>query len=70
VILPSLVFPELGVSFSHQVAVWVPDMFSDLQLVKMYSIDKNTVTAKAREKNQHRFGILRIYGGKKLFIFD
>jgi hypothetical protein len=30
----------------------------------MYSIDKDTITAKAREKNQHRFGILRIYGGK------
>jgi hypothetical protein len=46
--------------FCHQVAAWVPDMFSIFHLVKSHKIANNSATAKAREKNRHRFGILRI----------
>jgi hypothetical protein len=48
-------------SFCCQVAAWVTDMFWDFYLVKNHKIaKKNSTVTKAREKNEHRFGILRI----------
>ncbi len=47
-------------SFCHQVAACFPDMFCNFYLVKNPKIAKNSTTTKAREKNKHRFGILRI----------
>jgi hypothetical protein len=32
------------------VAAWFPDMFWNFYIVKNYKIDKNSTTAKAREK--------------------
>ncbi len=45
----------------HQVAAGVPDMFCNFYLVKNHKISHNSIiTSKAREKNNLRFGILRI----------
>jgi hypothetical protein len=49
-------------SFCCQVAALVPDMFCNFYFVKNHKIVKNTTTTKAREINEHRFGILRILG--------
>ncbi len=49
-------------SFCLQVAAWVSDMFSNFYLVKNHKIANNSTTTTAREKNKHRFGILRILG--------
>jgi hypothetical protein len=35
-------------------------MFCNFYLMKYHKIAKNSTTTKAREKNKHRFGILRI----------
>jgi hypothetical protein len=43
--------------FCHQVAAW---MFGIFHLVKSHKIANNSATTEAREKNRHRFGILRI----------
>jgi len=48
-------------SFCHRVTAWFPDMFRNFCLVKNHKIAKNLTTTKAREKNKHRFGILRIF---------
>jgi hypothetical protein len=42
------------------VAAWLPDMFYNFYLVKNHKIAINSTTTKAREKNKHRFGNLRI----------
>jgi hypothetical protein len=42
------------------VAAWFPDMFCNFYLVKNHKIAKNSTTTKAKEKNNQRFGILRI----------
>jgi hypothetical protein len=47
-------------SFCRQVAAWVPDMFCNFYLIKNHEMAKHSTTAKAREKNKHRFGIRRI----------
>ncbi len=47
-------------SFCGQVAALVPDMFCNFYLVKYHKIDNSSATNKAREKNEHIFGILRI----------
>ncbi len=39
---------------------WVSDMFGNFYLVKNLKIGNTSTTSKAREKNKHRFGILRI----------
>jgi hypothetical protein len=50
-----LCYPNEG----NSATALVPDMFSNF-LVKNPKIAKNSTTTKAREKNKHRFGILRI----------
>ncbi len=42
--------PKSTVSFCHQVAAWVPNMFHDFHLLRNHKIAKNPTTAKAREK--------------------
>jgi hypothetical protein len=42
------------------VAAWLPDVFGYFYFVKNHKIAKNSTTTKAREKNKHRFRILRI----------
>jgi hypothetical protein len=37
-------------SFCHQMAAWVPDMFSHFCLVKNHKIANNSTTTNAREK--------------------
>ncbi len=41
-------------------AICVRDMFGSFYLVKNHKIATNSTATKAREKNKHRFGILRI----------
>jgi hypothetical protein len=41
------------------VAAWVSDMFQNFYSAKNSKIAYNSTTTKAREKNKHRFGILR-----------
>jgi len=48
-------------SFCHQAAAWIPDRFYNFCMAKNHKIAKNLTTTKAREKNKHRFGILRIF---------
>ncbi len=36
--------------FCHQVATWVPDMFSNFYLVKSHKIANNSATTEAKEK--------------------
>ncbi len=57
-------------SFFHKVAAWFLVVFCNFYLVKNHKIaKKNSPTAKAREKDTHRFGILRILE-KFWFMFD
>jgi hypothetical protein len=42
------------------VAAWVPDMFSNFYVMKNHKIANNPTTTDAREKNEPKFGILRI----------
>jgi hypothetical protein len=42
------------------VAAWVLDMVYNFYLAKNNKIAHNSTTTKAREKNEHRIGILRI----------
>jgi len=44
-----------------QVAAWFPDMFYNFYLVKNHKNAINSTTTKVREKNKHRFGILRFF---------
>jgi len=55
--------------FGRQLAGQVPNMFRNFYLVKSHIIANNSATTEPREKNKHRFGILRIL---KLFkcMFD
>jgi hypothetical protein len=48
-------------SFCCHVAAWFPDMFCNFYLLKNHKIAKNSTTTKAREKNKHRLGIIRIF---------
>jgi hypothetical protein len=50
---------------SCQGAAWLSDMCCNFCLVKNCKIVKNSAATKAREKNKHRIGILRI-----IEIFD
>jgi hypothetical protein len=45
--------------FCHQVAAWVPDMFSNFYFMKNHNIAKTKQPLKL-EKNKHSFGILGI----------
>jgi hypothetical protein len=49
--------------FCHQLAALFPDMFYNFFLVKNHKITKKKTptTTKVREKNKHRFPILRIF---------
>jgi len=47
-------------NFCRQVASWFPDMFGNFYFVKSHISTKNSSATEAREKNKHRFGILRI----------
>ncbi len=47
-------------SFCLQVAALVPDMFCNFYFAKNQKIANSSATTEAREKNKHRFGILRI----------
>ncbi len=47
-------------SFCHQVAAWFLDKFCNFYLVENCKIAKNSTTTKARDKNKHVYGILRI----------
>ncbi len=47
-------------NFSRKVAAWVPGMFCNFYFVKNHEIAKNSTITKDREKDKHRFGILRI----------
>jgi hypothetical protein len=49
----------IAASFCLQVAAWVSDVFCNFYLLKNHKIADNSTTPKAREKNKHRFGILR-----------
>ncbi len=51
---------ESAASLCSQVAAWFPDTFCNFYLVKNHKIAKNSTATKARAKNKHRFGILRI----------
>jgi hypothetical protein len=51
---------ESDVSFCHQEAALVPDMFCNFYLVKNLKIVYNLATTEAREKNKCIFEILRI----------
>ncbi len=48
-------------SFCLQVAAWVSDMFCNFYLLKNHKIADNSIITEARQKNKHRFGILRIF---------
>jgi hypothetical protein len=48
-------------SFCHQAASWISDRFYNFYIVKNHKIAKNLTTTKAREKNKHIFGIIRIF---------
>jgi hypothetical protein len=49
-----------AISFCHQVAALVPDMFYNFYLVKNHNIVNNSAINEARGK-KHIFGILRIF---------
>jgi hypothetical protein len=42
------------------VAAWFPNMFGNFYLVKNLKIANNSTTPKAREKNKHKYGSVRI----------
>jgi len=48
-------------SFCCQVATLVQDIFYNFYIVKNHKIAKNSATTEDREKNKHKFGILRIF---------
>jgi hypothetical protein len=47
-------------SFCRQVAAWFPDAFCNFYIVKNHKTAKKSAITKAKEKNKHRFRILRI----------
>jgi hypothetical protein len=50
---------ESAASFCHQLAALFPGMSCNFYLVKNHKVSCNSTTTKAREKNKHKFGILR-----------
>jgi hypothetical protein len=54
-------YDKSAASFCHQVAAWASGMFRNFYLMKNHQIIDNSTTTKAKEKNRHLFGILRIF---------
>jgi hypothetical protein len=54
-------YGKLAAIFCQKVAAWVSDTLLNFYFIKNSKIANNSATTKAREKNERRYKILRIF---------